>query len=182
MTGSGAYANRTGYLALPGETHRRSTKASRGPRERCRHGRLRKPLRPGAKSAELASLRSDVWTSRRLCVAVQRGTITAASGPRPANVGFLLMRVGRTRRYGSDRTDSNRLRMSATSASRRFRRWSLHPRSCRRQIRRHPVRFDDRLCPLPEANRSNFSSDKQPALTRSRPKQVQRRWFVRQSL
>jgi hypothetical protein len=38
------------------------------------------------------------------------------------------------------------------------------PISCRRQIRRRPARLGDRLCPLPEAKRSNFSSDKQPRL------------------
>ena len=38
------------------------------------------------------------------------------NGPRPTNVDFLLLGVGRTCRCGSDKTYSNRLRMSAVSA------------------------------------------------------------------
>ena len=55
------------------------------------------------------------------------------------------------------------------SASRRSVRLTQHPITRHCGIRRGPAHLGDRLRPLPEADRSNFSSDKQPSLPRSGP-------------
>jgi hypothetical protein len=50
-----------------------------------------------------------------------------------------------------------------------------NPNKRRRQMRLCSARLGDRFRPLLKANRSNFSSDKQPSLTRSRPERSQHR-------
>ena len=47
-----------------------------------------------------------------------------------------------------------------------------HPNKIHCRIRVGPVHLGDRLCPLPRANQSNFSSDKQPSLTHNGHRQL----------
>jgi hypothetical protein len=89
----------------------------------------------------------------------------AEDGSGPTNADFPLLKVLLSCHLDVDSRSSVALPTAASSALRTIRALTLYPNKRHRQMRRCPARLGDRFCPLPKANRSNISSDKQPSPT-----------------